>query len=75
MIRNLVEFHQKLIISFLTVSLDEMTYGVRQIKKVQNPEPAFSLQDFFMNFANFTDIHRSRRLFLIRLQVNFDKIF
>ena len=55
-----------ILISFLTVSLDEMNYGVRHIKlfKIQNQPFAGVLQDnFFLNFAKFTEIHLCRSLF------------
>ena len=47
---NPVEYIQKLIISFLTVPLDEIDYGVRHIKlcKIQNQPYAGVLQDRFL---------------------------
>ena len=50
-----------ILISFLTVSLDEMNYGVRHIKlfKIQNQPFAGVLQDS----AKFTEIHLCRSLF------------
>ena len=63
---NPVEYIQKIIISFLNVPLDEMNYGVRHIKlfKIQNQPFAGVLQDnFFLNFAKFTEIHLCRSLF------------
>ena len=63
---NPVEYIQKIIISFLTVPLDEIDYGVRHIKlfKIQNHPFAGVLQDrFFKKFAKFTEIHLCRSLF------------
>ena len=45
-------------ISFLTIPLDEMNYGVKHIKlcKIQNQPFAGVLQDrYFKNFAKFTE--------------------
>ena len=67
-----------MIISFLTVPLDEMDYGVRHIKlcKIQNQVFTGVLQDRFflripLNSQKYTGDGVS---FLIRLKVNFDKI-
>ena len=51
--RNPVEYNQKIKIPFLTVPLDEINYGVRDIKlcKIQNQPFAGVLQDrFFKEF-------------------------
>ena len=61
---------KKIIISFLTVSLNEMNYGTRHIKlfKIKNQPFAGVLQDrFFKNFAKFTEIQLCRSLFFIKV--------
>ena len=58
------------IISFLTVSLNEMNYRMRHIKlfKIQNSHlQVFCKIGFFKNFAKFTEIHLCQSLFSIKV--------
>ena len=58
---NPVEYTQKIVISFLTVPLDEMNYGMRH-KKLFKSQGV--LQDrFFKNFTKFAEIHLCLNLF------------
>ena len=61
---NPVEYIRKIIISFPTVSLDEINYGVRHIKlcKIQSQPFVGVLQDFGF-LKNFAEIHLCRSVF------------
>ena len=76
---NSVEYIHKIIISFLTVLHDEMNYGVRHIKLFKNQNQPFAgfLQDsfFFLIFLNSQKYNCVGVSFILRLQVNFDKIW
>ena len=76
---NSVEYIHKIIISFLTVLHDEMNYGVRHIKLFKNQNQPFAgfLQDsfFFLFFLNSQKYNCVGVSFILRLQVNFDKIW
>ena len=73
---NPIEYIHKIIISFFTVPLDEINYGVNQIKlcKIQNQPFAGVLQDSFLRISLNSQTNTCVRVsFLIRLQVNLTK--
>ena len=75
---NPVEYIQKIVISFLTVPLDEINYGVRHRKlfKIQNQPFADVPQDrFFSKIAKFTEIHLCLSLFHNKVASELRQIF
>ena len=61
-----VEYIQKIIISFLTVPLDEINNGVTRVKLGKSKtshSQLFCKMGILKNFAKFTEIHLCRTLF------------